>query len=784
MRERTWWARLVAILAFAISGVAVAQQSDKQVDAQKRVLQLFSASPAVFIENTGQIEDSSVRYVFKGNGANIYHTTNGPVFQLFKREKSATKESHKEGFLTPRGRGDEPGDFNTVSYTLSANFVGAKLVEPKGAQGQKTKVNYYTGNDPSKWRTNVATYAEVVYPGVYEGIDLHTFGKRSHLKYEFHVAAGADYSQIVIRYEGIEGLSIDNEGRLHIGTPMGELIDDAPVIWQEIDGRRVEIESRYRLIDKTSYTFEIAGQIDADAELIIDPDLAWASFLGGSAFERGSGVAVDSAGNALIAGFTCSTDFPTPGGFDTSFNGYYVDAFVAKVTNSGQLAWASYLGGSGHDRGSGVAVDPWGNVFLTGDTNSTDFPVPGGFDTSYNGGDYDAFVAKVTNSGQLAWASYLGGSRYDEGYGAAVDSSGNVFLTGDTNSTDFPVPGGFDTSNNGSFDVFVAKMTSSGDLSWASYLGGSDGDCGRGVAVSSSGNVFLTGTTGSTDFPCPGGFDTSHNGYIDVFVAKMTSSGGLSWASFLGGSDWDEGFGIAVDSSGNALITGFTYSYDFPTPGGFDTVYNGGCDAFVAKVTNSGGLAWASFLGGSNEDHGFGIAVDSGGNAVITGDTYSTDFPTPGGFDTSHNGYIDVFVAKIRLCLLIQPNGGETWVAGTKPRIEWVPGDTNEIPFVRIELSLNNGQIWSDVNTDAANTGYLEWLVPRVSSNRCLIRVSDAANPDVNDTSDAVFTITECPVHLPGDLNWDCYVDLHDFQIFASGWLQCGNPDDPRCAEP
>jgi hypothetical protein len=554
---------------------AAAQTSSKPDEqAKAKVFELFSASPAVFIENTGQIADSSIRYVFYGNGANIFHTTNGPVFQLFKRDKVTTDgntdkfeiaSSPDKRHRGPRNDGDmqrdELKDFNTTAYTFSANFVGAKNVKPTGAQGQQTKVNYYIGSDPNNWRKDVATFAEVVYPAVYDGIDLHTFGKRSHLKYEFHVATGADYSQILIRYEGIEGLTIDNEGRLHIGTPMGELVDDAPVIYQVINGQKVEIEGSYRLIDKKSYSFEITGQINPSAELVIDPDLAWASFLGGSGYDEGYGIAVDPAGNVFLTGYTQSTNFPVPGGFDTVYNGAG-DVFVAKVTNSGQLAWASYLGGGGDDIGHGVAVDSSGNVFLTGYTYSSNFPVPGGFDTSYNA-NRDAFVAKVTNSGQLAWASYLGGSGSDVGHGVAADYSGDVFVTGGTESTNFPVPGGFDTSHNGGYDVFVAKVTNSGVLSWSSYLGGSGSDVGYGVAVDSSGNAFLTGWTYSSNFPTPGGFDTSYNGSGDVFVTKVTNSGVLSWSSYLGGSGSDVGYGAAVDSSGNVFLTGETRSPDF-----------------------------------------------------------------------------------------------------------------------------------------------------------------------------------------------------------------------------
>ena len=215
---------------------------------------------------------------------------------------------------------------------------------PTGADLNRAKVNYYIGKNANNWRTNVATYATVVYPGLYDGIDLYTYGRRTHLKYEFHVAPGADYNQIMMRYEGIDGLSIDANGALHIQTPLGELVDEAPYIYQVINGRKKEVAGRYRVMDQSSYNFQITGKVDAARELIIDPYLAWGSFLGGSSLDRAYGIAADADGNAFITGYTESSDFPTPGGFDTTCDGREV--FIAKVSVSGELQWATFMGGS------------------------------------------------------------------------------------------------------------------------------------------------------------------------------------------------------------------------------------------------------------------------------------------------------------------------------------------------------------------------------------------------------------------------------------------------------
>ena len=686
--------------------------------ARARALQLFSASPAAFIENTGQIDDSalpySVRYAFYGDGANIFHTTKGPVFQVFQRERIATPGEASAPGHTSRvplqrgasGTGARVGadgmsalfehtgpwrdknqvalhknvpragphvgavreppsdDFVTRSYSFSATFPKAKRIQPVGHDLNKAKVNYFIGNKPNKWRRNVPTYATVVYPGLYDGIDLYTYGRRTHLKYEFHVAPGADWRRIIIRYEGIDGLFVDARGALHVKTPLGELVDDAPYIYQVVNGRQVEVAGRYRLIDDASYTFEITGKVNPALELVIDPYLAWSSFLGGTSFDSAGGIAADADGNALIAGDTISSDFPAPGGFERPHNGSS-DAFVAKVSASGQLLWVTFLGGIASDSALDIAAEGDGNALITGFTQSSDFPTPGGFDTTVDGG-LDAFVAKVSASGQLLWASFLGGNQIDEGWGIACDGSGNALVTGLTQSPDFPTPGGFDSSFNwgtwdgGTWDGFVVKVSPSGQLLWGSFMGGSDWDCGNDIATDTDGNVLITGDTRSPDFPTPGGFETTYNGRKDAFVAKVSASGQLLWSSFLGGSDGDHGNGIATDTDGNALITGDTRSPDFPTPGGFDGSFNGSTgdggtwDGFVVKVSPSGQLLWGSFMGGSGSDRGYGIATDTDGNALITGDNGSADFPTHGGFDTTSNGG-GVFVAKV------SPSGQLLW---------------------------------------------------------------------------------------------------------------------------
>nr|MBI2905687.1 SBBP repeat-containing protein [Chloroflexota bacterium] len=331
---------------------------------------------------------------------------------------------------------------------------------------------------------------------------------------------------------------------------------------------------------------------------------------------------------------------------------------MTKLNAAGSgLVYSTYLGGSVYDSGQAIAVDGSGNAYVTGKTSSSDFPTtPGALDTSSNGGT-DAFVTKLNAGGNgLVYSTFVGGIWNDYGYAVAVDGGGNAYVTGNTNSLDFPTtPGAFDTSQNGNADAFVTKLNADGSgLVYSTFLGGSNDDIGYGLVVDGNSNAYVTGETASSDFPTTSGaLDTSSNGGTDAFVTKLNADGSaLLYNTFLGGSSNDRGKAIAVDGSGNAHVTGNTSSSDFPTtPGAFDTVLNGG-DAFVTKLNAAGsGLVYSTFLGGSNSDYGYAIAVDGGGDAYVTGYATSTDFPTtPGAFDTGFNGdYNDAFVTKMAI---------------------------------------------------------------------------------------------------------------------------------------
>jgi len=451
----------------------------------------------------------------------------------------------------------------------------------------------------------------------------------------------------------------------------------------------LEVEAGYSLkgdvSDGAQFGFRV-GAYDPQKVLVLDPViLLYAGYIGGSGgvgLDIGEGIAVDSAGNAYVAGFTASDEatFPVTVGPDLTFkggSGFGYDAFVAKVNPSGTaLVYAGYIGGSGDDYGTGIAVDSTGNAYVTGYTFSTEatFPVTVGPDLTFNGDvstfNNDAFVVKVNPSGTaLIYAGYIGGSDGDGGFGIAVDSTSNAYVTGITFSTEatFPVTVGPDLTFNASAccgDAFVAKVNPSGTaLDYAGYIGGLGHDFGTGIAVDSTGNAYVTGHTFSTEatFPVTVGPDLTYNGdgieVGDAFVAKVNPLGtALDYAGYIGGSDGDAGEGIAVDSTGNAYVAGHTFSTEatFPVTVGPDLTYNGGGlrfgDAFVAKVNPSGtALVYAGYIGGSSNDQGRGIAVDSTGNAYVTGRTTSTEatFPVTQGPDLTYSDGFDAFVAKV-----------------------------------------------------------------------------------------------------------------------------------------
>ena len=493
------------------------------------------------------------------------------------------------------------------SLALGLRFIDrnphAAIVAARKAPG---KVNYLTGTDPAASQTNLSRYQEIVYRGLWPHIDLRLHERAGVLKYEFHLHPGARLSDIKLAYAGANNLTIARSGALQIKTGLGLLRDAPPVSYQLISGKRVSVRSRYVLNSGTAskaprFAFAVDGYRPGH-DLIIDPGIQFTTFLGGSSHEVGAGIAVDASGNSYIGGTTQSPNFPTTTGAfrRTGAASNFSDAFVTKLNPAGTaLIYSTFVGGSDLDLANGIAIDGSGNAYVTGTTKSSNFPTTGGaFDRSLN------------------------------------------------------IPPNCPRCATDNTDGFAFKLNASGSaLSYSTYLGGTDIDSPRGVAVDGSGNAYVTGETLSVDFPTTAGaFRRALAGAYDMFVTKLNPTGtALTYSTYLGGSQVDNGEAGSVDSGGNAYALGFSSSTDFPTtPGALDTTANGGFDVTLTKLNPAGSApVYSTYLGGQGFDTGNDLALDGSGDAYIGGGTGSTDFPTtPGAFDTASDGN-DAFVTKL-----------------------------------------------------------------------------------------------------------------------------------------
>jgi hypothetical protein len=433
--------------------------------------------------------------------------------------------------------------------------------------------------------------------------------------------------------------------------------------------------------------------------------LVYCGYIGGSDWDDGYGIAVDGSGSAYVVGetFSISTTFPVAVGPDLSHNGFGgMDAFVAKVISDGTgLEYCGYIGGIADDWGRAIAVDGDGSAYVTGHTSSdeTSFPVAVGPDLKYNDefpSGLDAFVAKVRADGTgLDYCGYIGGVGIDWGNAIAVDGDGNAYVCGETEADEesFPVLIGPDLTHNGDRDAFVAKVNTDGwGLEYCGYMGGLQDDYGEGIAVDAAGHAYVVGSTESHQdhgFPVTVGPDLTHNGTRDAFVAKVSAEGwALDYCGYIGGSSWENGYGIAIDGFGNACVTGDTRSspaLGFPVMAGPQLTYSGEGDAFMSKVRADGtGLLYSGYIGGSSGEIGYGIAVDGAGNAYVVGSTssISTTFPITVGPDLTYNGGGDAFVAKLlfesrvpTLGAVVPASGSGQAGAATAFITSWSDGD-------------------------------------------------------------------------------------------------------------
>jgi hypothetical protein len=633
---------------------------------KEQALERFGGLPMAFEENRGQT-DGRVRYLARGRGYTLFLTPVAAVLSLSATLPAEPSEGGSK--FAPLEASDPAGAEPVVRRAaIRLSFEGADArARMVGAEPLEAKSNYMIGSDPAKWHTEVPNFARVRYEGIYPGIDAVYYGTSGQMEYDFVVAPGADPELIRMRVEGAERVTVDEGGDLLLEIAGQTVRQKRPTLFQEGPrGERTLVPGGYATDGAGAVRFDV-GSYDPARPLVIDPALLFSTFLGGSGGVSGSedrGLAIALNGQfAVVVGETNASDFPTTGGAYARLAAGSNDVFVTKMSVAGStLVYSTYLGGAGADQGFGIAVDAAGAAYVTGSTNSTNFPTANPLFGDTNGfGLTDAFVTKLGAAGNtLSYSTYLGGAGGDEGgFGIAVDAAGAAYVTGKTDSTNFPTANPLfgDTNGFGLTDAFVTKLGAAGNtLSYSTYLGGASTDQGNGIAVDGAGAAYVTGRTLSMNFPTvnPLFGDTDGFGALDAFVTKLGAAGNtLSYSTYLGGTGGDEGgFGIAVDAAGAAYVTGSTDSPNFPTANPLfgDTNGFGLTDAFVTKLGAAGNtLSYSTYLGGASTDQGFAIAVDAAGAAYVTGKTDSTNFPTANPLfgDTDGFGSIDAFVTKL-----------------------------------------------------------------------------------------------------------------------------------------
>jgi len=619
----------------------------------------YGKLPLSFEANRGQ-SDPQVRFLSRGSGYSLFLTDKEAVLALTRPGKQRDGDdpgSHK----LPQG-----GMLSLKTDVLRMQLAGASPgLKVSGVDKLPGTANYFIGNDPKEWRSDVPTFRKVEYEAVYPGVDLVYYGNQRQLEYDFVVAPYAEAKPIHLHFDGAKKLRLGSDGDLDVITRNGWIAFHKPAVYQDIDGQRRPIDGRFILLAKNTVGFSL-GSYDRAKAVVIDPTLSYSTYLGGSGQgDSGQAITVDALGFAYIAGYTTSSDFPTtPGSYNpvgtTQTGGAAVsNAFIAKLNLDGSgLIYSTYLGGKtytssacfggyygGSDEARGIAIDDTGDAYVTGCTSAVDFPVTtGAYQTALNGFN-NAFVTELDPDGaHLIYSTYLGGGG-EIANAIALDSENNAYVAGSTGSDNFPVtPGAYQTTRQGS-TAFITKLNPSGTgLVYSTFLGGNGADPIDSIALDGGGSAYVTGTTASTTFPVtPAAFQLTNNektanGFCP-FVAKLDTSGSiLLYATYLGGSGGDgvndSASGIAVDEAGYAYVTGTAGSKDFPTTtGAFQTTNNTtsteGTNAFVTELNLGGtGLVYSTFLGGTAADSGSAITIDLIGNAYVTGNASSSNFPT------------------------------------------------------------------------------------------------------------------------------------------------------------
>ncbi|HEY8207369.1 MAG TPA: SBBP repeat-containing protein [Myxococcaceae bacterium] len=537
------------------------------------------------------------------------------------------------------------------SHAVRMSLAGARPQMPEGLKPLPGITSYFHGSDPSRWIAGIPTYGEVLYREVLPGVDLRYHGSGGHLELDMVLAPNANPGRLRLAFDGADRVAVLPNGDLQLSVAGQPLTLRRPIAYQEIAGERRAVASEYVVKGPRAVAIAL-GERDRSQPVVVDPVLVYSAQLGGSGDDGLEAVAVDSSGAVYAAGYA-GPAFPIVGG--TQGLGGSSDVVVLKLNPSGSsLVYSVYLGGSFPDHAYGIAVDSAGNAIVAGETPSGDYPVASAIQSTFAGGSTEAFVTKINAAGNaLVYSTYVGGSQTEAASAVAVDASGNAYITGGTQSSNWVVtPSAYQATKAGQRDAFVLKLSPSGTRLYSTFVGGGQEDYGQGIAVNGGGEMFVAGATSSSDFPTANAYQSSIGGGQDAFVLKLSSAGNqLLFSTYLGdvGDDTAEGLALHL-TTGGPVIVGQTLSIDFPTtPGAYDTTSNPGWDAFVAELSATGSLTFSTFLGGSGNDFALAVAQGLTGGPWIAGrTTSSTDFPTAGSpYQGTGPGAGDAFVVQL-----------------------------------------------------------------------------------------------------------------------------------------
>jgi len=629
------------LLVCAASVMVAADGASRPDAALSQAQAALARLPLRFEANRGQW-DPAVRYGARAHGYALLLTAGGPVVSF-------------------------PGSERVDIKLLNSNR--AARIEPLDQLSAHT--DYFMGSR-EHWHTDIPNYSRVRYREVYPGIDVVYYGNPSRLEYDFVLAPGADPRAIRLKFRGAGHLTITPEGDLAFESAGTRVVQEKPLIYQE-DGRtatRRQVQGRYVLMARNVVGIRLE-HYDRTQPLVIDPTLIYSTFMGGSGSDQITAAQLDSLGHLYVAGSTATNDLVATTNTYQAANAGGTDIFVAVIdTTPGKgfpILYMSYIGGTGTDIPLAMALDSSHNIYLTGTTDSTSFPMAGTSVQTAGAGSniVSGFVLELnpglsSGTSSLVYSSYLGGTTGNQSAnGIALDPGGNIYVIGTTKSTDFPVTStAYQSTLNGLQDAFLCKIApTSSTLAYATYLGGEFEDDGRGIAIGSNGLLYFAANTNSTQFPLAGAsYRSNPIGNYDIVIGAMDMSqsgtGSLVYATYFGGSDNDEVRKLALDASGNLLLTGYTLSADFPvTRDAVQPALGGTSDAFVLVVNpaNPAFLLYSSYLGGADAEVGFDIAADSSGFLYVTGYTISADFPTTVNAPQPVWGpSIDIFVTKLQ----------------------------------------------------------------------------------------------------------------------------------------